>query len=111
MISEYHATGSLAGAFMLRFGKWKYCHYVGAPPQLFDLDADPEELVDVASDPRFAARSPKANGCCARRSIRKRPTRALSGDRPSCSRNSVAARRHSPAATWASRLRRAPRRR
>jgi len=55
VISEYHATGSVAGAFMVRFGKWKYCHYVGAPPQLFDLDADPEELTDVASDPRFAA--------------------------------------------------------
>ena len=55
VISEYHAIGSLAGAFMLRFGKWKYCHYVGAPPQLFDLDADPEELIDIAGDPRFAA--------------------------------------------------------
>jgi choline-sulfatase len=53
VISEYHATGSLAGAFMLRFDKWKYCHYVGGPPQLFDLDADPEELTDIASDPRF----------------------------------------------------------
>jgi choline-sulfatase len=55
VIAEYHAIGSLAGAFMLRFGKWKYCHYVGAPSQLFDLDADPEELIDIASDPRFAA--------------------------------------------------------
>jgi choline-sulfatase len=54
VISEYHATGSVAGAFMLRFGNWKYCHYVGAPPQLFDLDADPEELIDIAGDPRFA---------------------------------------------------------
>jgi choline-sulfatase len=40
---------------MLRVGKWKYCHYVGAPPQLFDLDADPEELTDIAGDPRFGA--------------------------------------------------------
>ena len=55
VIAEYHAIGSRAGAFMLRFGKWKYCHYVGAPPQLFDLDADPEELIDVAGDPHFAA--------------------------------------------------------
>jgi len=39
---------------MLRFGKWKYCHYVAYRPQLFDLDADPEELVDLAGDPRFA---------------------------------------------------------
>ena len=54
VISEYHAIGSIAGAYMLRFGRWKYCHYVGARPQLFDLDADPEELADVAGDPRHA---------------------------------------------------------
>jgi len=54
VIAEYHAIGSLAGAFMLRFGKWKYCHYVAYRPQLFDLEADPEELVDLASDPGFA---------------------------------------------------------
>jgi choline-sulfatase len=54
VISEYHAIGSVAGGFMLRFGKWKYCRYVGYRPQLFDLDADPEELVDVASDARYA---------------------------------------------------------
>jgi choline-sulfatase len=55
VISEYHAIGSVAGAFMLRFGQWKYCHYVVYPPQLFDLAADPEELRDLAGDPRFAA--------------------------------------------------------
>ncbi len=54
VISEYHAIGSTAGAFMLRFGKWKYCHYVAYRPQLFDLESDPEELVDLASDTRFA---------------------------------------------------------
>jgi choline-sulfatase len=55
VISEYHAIGSSAGAFMLRFGKWKYCRYVACAPQLFDLEADPEELADVAADARFAA--------------------------------------------------------
>ena len=54
VISEYHAIGSTAGAFMLRFGKWKYCHYVAYRPQLFDLESDPEELTDLASDTRFA---------------------------------------------------------
>ena len=53
--AEYHAIGSTGGAFMLRHGRYKYCHYVNAPPQLFDLDADPEELVDLAGDPRHAA--------------------------------------------------------
>ena len=55
VISEYHATASIAAAYMLRFGRFKYCHYVAYPPQLFDLVNDPEELVDLASDPRYAA--------------------------------------------------------
>ena len=55
VISEYHAIGSVAAAFMLRFGRWKYCHYVAYAPQLFDLDSDPEELVDLAQDKRYAA--------------------------------------------------------
>ena len=54
VISEYHAIGSTAGAFMLRFRQWKYCHYVAHSPQLFDLESDPEELVDRAGDARFA---------------------------------------------------------
>ena len=55
IICEYHAIGSVAGAYMVRFGRFKYCHYVAHRPQLFDLAADPEELVDLASDPRHAA--------------------------------------------------------
>jgi len=55
VVSEYHATASTGGAYMLRFGTWKYCHYVDAPPQLFDLAADPEELTDLASDKQFAS--------------------------------------------------------
>ena len=42
------------GRFMLRVGKWKYCHYVAYRPQLFDLESDPEELGDLAGDARFA---------------------------------------------------------
>ena len=53
VISEYHAIGSVAGAFMLRYGRWKYCHYVAYGPQLFDLEDDPEELTDLAGDPRY----------------------------------------------------------
>jgi choline-sulfatase len=53
VISEYHAIGSSTGAFMIRFGRWKYCYYVERPPQLFDLEADPEELRDVAADPQY----------------------------------------------------------
>jgi choline-sulfatase len=55
VISEYHAIGSIAAAYMLRFDHFKYCHYVAYGPQLFDLAQDPEELVDLADDPRYAA--------------------------------------------------------
>jgi choline-sulfatase len=45
--SEYHAAGAQTGAFMLRRAQWKLIHYVGMQPQLFDIAADPEELVDL----------------------------------------------------------------
>ena len=54
VISEYHATTAVAGGYMLRDGKYKYVHYVAYRPQLFDLERDPEELVDVAADPKYA---------------------------------------------------------
>lgn len=54
VFSEYHAIGSDTGAFMLRRGRWKYHHYVRHAPELFDIEADPEELVDLAGDPRYA---------------------------------------------------------
>jgi choline-sulfatase len=54
VVSEYHATASTAAAYMIRFGRFKYCHYVAYRPQLFDLAADPEEVVDLAADPRYA---------------------------------------------------------
>ena len=51
VFSEYHAFGAESGAFMLRKGRWKYHYYVGFAPELFDLEHDPEELVDLAADP------------------------------------------------------------
>lgn len=54
VMSEYHAVGSTAAVFMLRQGKYKHVHYVGYPAQLFDLEQDPEELTDRASDPDWA---------------------------------------------------------
>jgi choline-sulfatase len=47
--------GSTTGAFAVRVGKWKYVHYVKYEPQLFDLDKDPDETCDLASDPAHAA--------------------------------------------------------
>ncbi|MEM7742269.1 MAG: sulfatase-like hydrolase/transferase [Pseudomonadota bacterium] len=49
--SEYHDGGSSTGTFMVRWDNWKYVHYVGMRPQLFDLSDDPHELSDLAGDP------------------------------------------------------------
>lgn len=52
ILSEYHASSSRAGEYMIRYGKWKYVYFVRYPdqPQLFDLEADPEELRDLGTD-------------------------------------------------------------
>jgi choline-sulfatase len=48
---EYHAVGAPSAIYMLRDRRHKYVHYVGHPPQLFDLVADPQELDDLAGKP------------------------------------------------------------
>ncbi len=40
-----------ARATMLRTERWKYIHHETFASQLFDLDADPEELRDLGTDP------------------------------------------------------------
>jgi choline-sulfatase len=54
VLSEYHASSSRSGEYMIRHGKWKYVYFVRYPdrPELFDLDSDPEELKDLGGDPR-----------------------------------------------------------
>jgi len=47
VMSEYHASGAATGVFMIRKGRYKYVHYVGMPPQLFNLDTDPQETRDL----------------------------------------------------------------
>lgn len=54
VFSEYHAHGVSAGMFMLRRGRFKYVHYPENPPQLFDLEDDPDELANLATDPAYA---------------------------------------------------------
>lgn len=36
-----------ARGYMLRTDRWKYIHFRGFPPQLFDLQSDPDEFVDL----------------------------------------------------------------
>ncbi len=54
VFSEFHATGSVTGGFMIRDGVYKYIYYVGYPPQLFHIIRDPRELHDLAADPESA---------------------------------------------------------
>jgi choline-sulfatase len=54
ILSEYHAAGAMTGSYMIRHRQYKYIHYVGLPPMLFDLDADPFERDDLGQKPEFA---------------------------------------------------------
>ncbi len=54
VFSEYHAAGSVSASYMLRQGPYKYIHYTGFPPELFNLETDPEEVKDLAGDPGMA---------------------------------------------------------
>ncbi|MEM7299537.1 MAG: sulfatase-like hydrolase/transferase [Pseudomonadota bacterium] len=54
VFSEYHAAGSVSGAFMVRKGPWKLIHYIGFPDELFNLELDPEELENRINDPASA---------------------------------------------------------
>lgn len=54
VLSEYHAVGSHHACYMLRDERYKYNHYVDAPAQLFEMEEDPLELVDLAANPPYA---------------------------------------------------------
>lgn len=56
VLSEYHTIGSSSALFMLQDAHVKYVHYCDHPPEFFDLDTDPEELTNLASDPSHAQR-------------------------------------------------------
>ena len=43
IVSGFDAA-AIAATYMIRHGQYKYVHYVGMPPMLYDLAADPEEL-------------------------------------------------------------------
>lgn len=67
VFAEYHALYSGSGVFMIRDERYKYVYYIGYPPQLFDLQNDPNELRDLASDPSYA--DVLARGECQLRSL------------------------------------------
>ncbi len=55
--AAYHAGRALdvapdrARGYMIRTERWKYVHFRGYRPQLFDLQADPDEFHDLGADP------------------------------------------------------------
>ena len=55
ILSEYHAAGAITGSYMIRHGQFKYVHYVGMSPMLFDLQADPHERNDLGQNSAFQA--------------------------------------------------------
>ncbi len=54
VFGEYLAEGVLAPMLMIRRGRYKFIHSPVDPDQLFDLTDDPNELVNLTAEPRFA---------------------------------------------------------
>jgi choline-sulfatase len=55
VLTEYHASASISAAFAIRRGRYKYIHYTGFAPMLFDVARDPCERHDLAAEPEHAA--------------------------------------------------------
>jgi len=51
VVSEYHAEGVTAPSAMVRVGRFKLIRSLEDPDLLFDLEADPAELVDLSRAP------------------------------------------------------------
>ncbi|WP_378946387.1 choline-sulfatase [Paracoccus sp. R86501] len=51
---EYAAEGSITPLVALRDGRWKYIACMADPEMLFDLNADPDERLNLAGDPEHA---------------------------------------------------------
>jgi choline-sulfatase len=54
VLAEYAAEGSVSPMVMVRDRRFKLNVCPADPPQLFDLDNDPQELANLAEDPAFA---------------------------------------------------------
>ncbi len=66
VLSEYHDGASPSGIFMLRTQRWEYVHYVGYPPQQFDLEADPPRPRIWPTRPATSASAANSSSGCGR---------------------------------------------
>ena len=55
-IGEYLAEGAIAPLVMIRRDRYKFVHTPVDPDQLYDLGADPDELVNLAARAEHAGR-------------------------------------------------------
>lgn len=55
VLMEYAAEGTYAPMVAMREGRYKFVHCEIDPPQLFDLESDPAEHINLAGDPAYAA--------------------------------------------------------
>lgn len=56
VIGEYLGEGAIAPLLMIRRGRYKFVHSAPDPDQLFDLEADPRELNNLAESPEHLDR-------------------------------------------------------
>ncbi|HZO21501.1 MAG TPA: choline-sulfatase [Steroidobacteraceae bacterium] len=54
VVGEYLAEGAIAPIIMIRRGRHKYVHSPADPDQLYDLESDPDERKNLATDLGFA---------------------------------------------------------
>jgi choline-sulfatase len=54
VVAEYLAEGAIAPIVMIRRGTRKFIHSPADPDQLFDLESDPHERINLAGDPASA---------------------------------------------------------
>src|SRR5919106_242403 len=54
VLGEYLAEGALAPIFMIRRGRHKFIWSEPDPPMLFDMENDPDELLNLAQRPEHA---------------------------------------------------------
>ena len=54
VLMEFAAEGSSTPLVSMRYGRWKYNRGLTDPDQLFDLEAEPNEMTNLASNPAQA---------------------------------------------------------